>query len=71
MVDLSGTKLFPGGPSDYRKEIRFHIGVPAKYRWDPKNDYSYQGLKRDEALKTRSIPVYDRGKLVFGVEPGL
>ncbi|HYH04809.1 MAG TPA: glycoside hydrolase family 9 protein [Bacillota bacterium] len=71
VVDLSGTRLFPGGPADYRKEVTLRLGVPAKYKWDSQNDYSYQGLKRDTSIKTGNITVYDRDKLVFGVEPAL
>lgn len=70
VVDLSGTPIFPGGLQHCRKEVELRFTAPAKSSWDPQNDPSYQNLNQDTFIKTQWIPVYDRGNLVFGVEPG-
>ncbi|HOP75051.1 MAG TPA: glycoside hydrolase family 9 protein [Bacillota bacterium] len=69
VVDLAGTPIFPGGMQYCRKEVELRFTVPSKISWDPQNDPSYHGLNQDAFIKTTSIPVYDRGKLVFGNEP--
>lgn len=69
-VDFSGTKVFPGGQSDYKKEVQFRISAPdGTSYFDPKNDYSYKDLTSSSMVKTKYITVYDKGTLVFGVEP--
>jgi len=69
-VDFSGTKIFPGGQSDYKKEVQFRISAPdGTSYFDPKNDSSYKDLASNSIVKTKYIPVYDKGKLVFGIEP--
>ncbi|WP_137939691.1 glycoside hydrolase family 9 protein [Chitinivorax sp. B] len=69
-VDFTGTDIYPGGQSVYRKEIQFRFSVPDSTNvWNPVNDYSYQGLNTVNLIKTANIPVYDSGKRVFGKEP--
>lgn len=69
-VDFSGTKIFPGGQSDYKKEVQFRIAAPdGTSYFNPKNDYSYKDLTSNSVVKTKYITVYDKGTLVFGIEP--
>lgn len=73
-VDFTGTKIYPGGQSAYRKEIQFRIAGPqATSFWDNNNDFSYtdiKGLAQGTVVKTSNIPVYDNCVKVFGDEPG-
>jgi len=69
-VDFTGTKIFPGGQSDYKKEVQFRISAPQGTSYfDSNNDFSFKGLKSDSIVKTKYIPVYDKGKLIYGTEP--
>lgn len=67
--DFTGTNIFPGGQSAYRKEMQFRIAAPegATY-WNPANDPSYKGMTT-AIVKTPIIAVYDNGRKVFGLEP--
>ncbi len=73
-VDFTGTKIYPGGQSNYRKEVQFRIAAPANTSfWDNSNDYSFTGLSgvtSGNVVKTAYIPVYDAGTRVYGDEPG-
>lgn len=73
-VDFTGTKIYPGGLSAYRKEIQFRIAGPQNTNfWDSTNDYSFAdltGVTSGATVKTSYIPVYDAGVLVYGLEPG-
>jgi len=69
-VDCTGTSVFPGGQSAYRKEVQFRIS--SEGAWDPSNDWSYQGIETTPGaapVKAERIPVYDAGERVFGAEP--
>ena len=72
-VDFTGTKIYPGGQSAFKKEIQFRIAAPLNTNfWDNNNDYSYKdikGVSSGNTVKTIYIPVYDNGRLVFGQEP--
>ncbi len=69
-VDFSGTKIFPGGQSDYKKEVQFRISAPdGTSYFDPKNDYSFEELGSNSIVRTKNIPVYNKGILIFGKEP--
>lgn len=71
-VDFTGTSIYPGGQSAYRKEVQFRIAAPLNTLfWDNTNDYSFKGVATGGALpvKTAYIPVYDAGVLVFGELP--
>ncbi|MGV2549471.1 hypothetical protein, partial [Bacillus licheniformis] len=58
------------GLSAHKKEVQCHLSAPdgPSFR-NPEHDHSYQGLS-PALLKTRYIPVYDDGRLVFGHEHG-
>lgn len=73
-VDYTGTKIYPGGQSNYRKEVQFRISGPQNTSfWDNSNDFSFtelNGVSSGNVVKTTYIPVYDNGTKVFGSEPG-
>ncbi len=73
-VDYTGTKIYPGGQSNYRKETQFRIAGPMNTTfWNNANDYSFTGLSgvsSGSVVKTTYIPVYNAGVKVFGNEPG-
>jgi len=73
-VDFTGTKIYPGGQSAYRKEIQFRIAGPQNTSfWNNTNDFSFAdlaGVTSGSVVKTSYIPVYDAGTLIFGNEPG-
>lgn len=73
-IDFTGTKIYPGGQSAYKKEIQFRIAGPLNTNfWDNSNDFSYtdiKGVSSGNTVKTAYIPVYDAGVKVFGEEPG-
>lgn len=66
-----GTDIFPGGQSEYRREVQFRISGPQGTDfWNPDNDFSYEGLVRDNVVsKTEYMPVYDGTTKIFGIEP--
>jgi endoglucanase len=70
-VSCVGVKIYPGGQSNYRKEVQFRIASSGA--WDPSNDWSYAGVATTPGstpVKVTRIPVYDNGVRVFGTEPG-
>jgi chitodextrinase len=70
VVDCSGIKLFPGGQSEWRKEVQFRIASAGA--WDTTNDWSYSGLPPTPGATPVRVPhlvVYDAGKRVYGTEP--
>ncbi|MNW25578.1 Endoglucanase 1 precursor [compost metagenome] len=72
-VDFTGTKIYPGGQSAYRKEIQFRLSAPQHTSfWDNSNDYSFEGIASTGStpVKALHIPVFDAGQLVFGEQPG-
>ncbi|AWB46889.1 endoglucanase [Paenibacillus sp. CAA11] len=72
-VDFSGTRIYPGGQSAFRKEVQFRIAAPLNTNfWDNRNDYSFEGISTDGAapVKAVNIPVYDAGVKVYGELPG-
>ncbi len=71
-ADFTGTKIYPGGQSAYRKEVQFRIAAPSAVTWNNANDFSYtdlSGATSGNTVKTAYIPVYDAGVKVFGKEP--
>ncbi len=66
-----GTRIFPGGQSEFSGEVQFRISAPQSTNyWDPSNDYSYDGLKTaNDIVKTDKITIYDGSTLIFGIEP--
>jgi endoglucanase len=70
-VSCQGVKIYPGGQSNYRKEVQFRIASSGA--WDPSNDWSMLGVNTTPggtpSLASR-IVLYDNGTRVFGTEPG-
>ncbi|GAB4215023.1 MAG: hypothetical protein OHK0022_54410 [Roseiflexaceae bacterium] len=70
-IDCTGTRVYPGGQSAFKKEVQFRIASSGA--WDPSNDWSYTGVATGSGaapVKVQNIPVYDNGVKVFGNEPG-
>lgn len=68
--DFSGTNIYPGGQSAYKKELQMRIAAPAGTTyWNPANDPSYAGLPQSGVAKVTSIALFDNGRRVFGTEP--
>ncbi|MCG8347424.1 MAG: glycoside hydrolase family 9 protein, partial [Chloroflexales bacterium] len=70
-IDCAGTKIYPGGQSQFKKEVQFRI--TSSGAWDPANDWSYYGISSvpgaAPATATR-IVLYDNGVKVWGDLPG-
>lgn len=71
LIDFTGTKIYPGGQSSYKKEVQFRIrneqGV-----WDNTNDPSFADLTNNNGssmVRTQAIVLYDGDEKVFGNEP--
>jgi len=70
-INCTGVKIYPGGQSNYRKEVQFRIASSGA--WDPSNDWSFTGVSTTPGstpVLVQRIPVYDNGVRVFGNEPG-
>ncbi|WP_010177229.1 glycoside hydrolase family 9 protein [Aquimarina agarilytica] len=71
-VEVDADKMpFPGGASQYRREIQVRIEVPASApatAWDPSNDPSYEGLT-GIVTEFDKVSIYSDGKLANGDEP--
>jgi endoglucanase len=70
-INCTGTKIYPGGQSAYRKEVQFRIASSGT--WDPSNDWSYTGVATTPGsapVKVSNIVLYDNGVRVWGNEPG-
>jgi len=74
-VDFTGTKIYPGGQSAYKKEIQFRMSAPDGVNiWDNSNDFSYTGINKTpggQPVLAKNIPVYDAGQKVYGNEPDI
>src|SRR5262245_4975714 len=71
LVNFTGTKIYPGGQSAFRKEIQFRM--TSSGAWNPSNDHSFQGIATTPGappIKAPNISVYDGATRVFGAEPG-
>ncbi|WP_051624286.1 glycoside hydrolase family 9 protein [Clostridium akagii] len=72
-VDFTGTKIYPGGQSAYKKEIQFRMSAPQNVNvWDNSNDFSYIGINvtpGGQPVLAANIPVYNNGTKVYGNEP--
>ncbi|HJO92782.1 MAG TPA: glycoside hydrolase family 48 protein [Victivallales bacterium] len=72
-VDFSGTDIYPGDGTTYRKEAQFRIGlnegIPASL-WIPSNDQSFKNLENGHAniKQTEFIPVYEDQNLISGIQ---
>jgi endoglucanase len=70
-ISCLGVKIYPGGQSNFRKEVQFRIASSGA--WDPSNDWSFTGVGTTPGstpVLVQRIPVYDNGARVFGSEPG-
>lgn len=73
-VDFSGTLVYPGGQSAFKKEVQFRVAGPQNTSYfDPGNDWSFDGVSADPTAPTRvaKIPIYRDGALIAGTEPPL
>ncbi|MFA9376614.1 MAG: glycoside hydrolase family 9 protein [Lachnotalea sp.] len=71
-IDFTGTKIYPGGKSEYKKEIQFKIAAPTNTTFDSTNDFSFGDISNTSSgniVQTTYIPVYDDGVKVYGNEP--
>jgi endoglucanase len=71
-LDFSGTVIYPGGQSAFKKEAQFRIAGPQNPSYfDASNDWSFADVSTDPTTpaKTAKIPVYRDGELLFGEEP--
>jgi hypothetical protein len=72
-VSFAGRTIVPGAGT-YRREAQLRVGLrdglPAA-AWDPRNDWSYQGLStgRDALAKSAYIPVYEGAARLYGETP--
>ncbi len=73
LIDFTGALIYPGGQSEYSKEVQFRLSLPADAKagaWDPTNDPSYAGLQAGgDLVVTGKIPVFDHDVLVAGSIP--
>src|SRR6185503_5160345 len=72
-VSCVGAPIYPGGQSEFRREVQFRIGCPnppGTCAWNSANDYSFQGLSSTGLVRTRNIVAFDGGQRVWGDEPG-
>jgi hypothetical protein len=72
-VSCVGAPIYPGGQSEFRREVQFRIGCPnppGTCTWNPANDYSFQGLTSSALVRTRNIVAFDGAQRVWGDEPG-
>ena len=60
--------LYPGGQSDYKKEVQFRI-KSGNGKWDDSNDPSYKGLTNGTMTLATNMAVYEDDVLVFGTTP--
>lgn len=70
-IDFSGTKIYPGGQSAYKKEVQFRI-TSGSGVWDATNDPSYKelaGTNGSSEVRAVNMALFENGKLVFGTVP--
>ena len=71
-VNCLGTKIFPGGQSEHRREVQFRITSAGA--WNPNDDPSFQeliGLQPGAPpVRTSRIVLYSNGVRIWGTEPG-
>jgi hypothetical protein len=72
VVDFSGTAVYPGGQSAFKKEAQFRISGPQDTSYfDASNDWSFADISAsaNAPVQVANIPVYRDGTLIFGNEP--
>jgi endoglucanase len=68
-VSCAGVLVYPGGQSNYQKQVQFRIASSGA--WDPTNDWSYQGVAAEGATpaKVTNIVLYDGTTQAWGTTP--
>lgn len=69
-ISCVGTKIYPGGQSNYRKEVQFRLTSAGA--WSPSNDWSYSELPAAPGappVKVTHLTIYDNQTLIWGTEP--
>lgn len=65
-----GRAMLPISEGRHQCEILLALIYPNYGKgWDATNDYSAQGIGSEKNTKTKYIPVYENGTLIYGVEP--
>lgn len=70
-VSCAGVDIFPGGQSNYQKQVQFRI--TSSGAWDPTNDWSLQGVAAQGAtpVEVYDMPLYEGTTQIFGNAPPL
>ena len=74
-VSFAGVRIYPGGQSEFRREVQFRMTLPtgSSVNWDNTNDPSwdsaYTGSTPALGVTAPKIPVYGSDGLLFGEEP--
>lgn len=76
-ITFDGVAIYPGGLSEFRKEVQFRMSLPSgsTVTWNNANDPSWEpaftSTTEEFGALARKIPVYGGdGKRIFGEEPG-
>lgn len=75
-----GRVVMPTGQSEHRAEAQFRLDIADNLgvKWDPSNDYSWQGMVSESAtlgndtymeVINHNITMYDGDTLIYGTEP--
>jgi endoglucanase len=70
-INCLGTRIFPGGQSEHRREVQFRVSSSGA--WNPSNDPSFLdigGAINGQVVRTGRIVLYDNGVRIWGTEPG-
>ena len=65
-ISFQNENIYPGGISESRREAQVRIAA-SNNAWNSSNDWSFKA-GNNLSLNTH-IPIYDQGKLIFGIEP--
>lgn len=74
-VSFAGVRIYPGGQSQFRREVQFRMSLPndSSLTWDDSNDPSwdptYASNNEQFGITAPRIPVYGNNGLLFGEEP--
>ncbi len=69
-IQFTGEPIYPGGQSEYKKEVQFRMTSASA--WDNSNDFSYQdivGTNGGSLVKASHMALYEDGELIYGSEP--
>lgn len=70
-VDFSGVNVFPGGQSDYRKEVQLRLSLPSNSNaadWDNSADPSWDDYSSTAKVAPK-IVLYNGNQRIWGTEP--